>query len=95
MGRFLIARKGKKKKRYCWKKKVCIQSRDSQVVDQTKRFSGNWAYPDVICDAADGDDHVSGQQVVFRHLLPQSHIAEGFHIAEHHLPLSPVESTVN
>ena len=47
----------------------------------------------MICDAADSDDHVSGQQEVLCHLLPQSHVAEGFHITKHHLPLSPVEAT--
>ena len=47
----------------------------------------------MICDAADGDDHVSGQQEVFCHFLPQSNVAEGLHVAEHHLPLSPVEAT--
>lgn len=44
-------------------------------------------YPDLVGDVADGDDRVSGQQVVLSHRLPQSHRAQRVQVTQNHLPL--------
>lgn len=49
-------------------------------------------YPDVVGDAADGDNCISGQEEVFSHFFSQSHGAKSVQITEDHLPLCPISS---
>lgn len=50
------------------------------------------SYPDVVRDAADGDNRVSCEKKVLRHFLSQSHGAERVQVTEDHLPLCPTRS---
>lgn len=47
----------------------------------------------MICDAADGDNCISGQKKVFGHFFSKCHRAKSIQIAEDHLPLCPVGFT--
>lgn len=45
-------------------------------------------YPYVVSNIGDGDNSVSGQQVIFSHLLSQSNGAECVQVTEYNFPLS-------
>lgn len=45
-------------------------------------------YPDVVSNVGDGDNSVSGQQVIFSHLLSQCNRAQCIQVTEYNLPLS-------
>lgn len=62
-----------------------------QVLKNTQCFVSS--YPDVVSDAADGDNCVSGQKKVFSHFFSQSHRTKSIQITEDHLPLCPVRFT--
>lgn len=51
------------------------------------------SYPDMVSNAADGDNRVSGQKKVFSDFFSQSHWTKSVQITENNLPLCPVTAT--